>query len=254
MSTPLVVGNWKMHGSQAECVALARAIVRALNKQRGRARVAIAPPFTALAATARAVKNSSVGLAAQNCHWEERGAYTGEVSPTMLRELGCGFVIVGHSERRHVFHEADLEIQKRLGAALRCGMRAILCVGETLDERQSGQTFKVISQQLRIALKGLVKDGINQLEIAYEPVWAIGTGQNATSTQVAQVHKRIRQFLVKSFGPSQGTNIRILYGGSVKPENALELAETPEVAGFLVGGASLKAETFMPIVQAFSRQ
>lgn len=254
MSTPLVVGNWKMHGSQAECVALARAIVRALSKQRGHASVVIAPPFTALAAAARAVKNSPVGLAAQNCHWEDHGAYTGEVSPTMLRDLGCGFVILGHSERRHVFHETDLEIQKRLGAALRCGLRAILCVGETLDERQSGQTFKVIGQQLRIALKGLAKDVINQLEIAYEPVWAIGTGQNATSAQVAQVHKRIRQLLVKSFGPSQGSNVRILYGGSVKAENAMELAVTPEVSGFLVGGASLKAETFMPIVQASSRQ
>lgn len=254
MSTPLVVGNWKMHGSQAECVALTRSIVRALSKQRGHASVVIAPPFTALAAVARAVKKSSVGLAAQNCHWEERGAYTGEISPTMLRELTCGFVILGHSERRHVLHETDLEIQKRLGAALHSGLRAILCVGETLDERQSGQTFKVIGRQLRIALKGLGKDGIDHLEIAYEPVWAIGTGQNATSAQVAQVHKRIRQFLVKSYGPSQGGNVRILYGGSVKPENALELAGTPEVAGFLVGGASLKAETFMPIVHAFSRQ
>ncbi|MBM4264964.1 MAG: triose-phosphate isomerase [Deltaproteobacteria bacterium] len=255
MNTPLVVGNWKMHGSQAECAALARQIVRALGKQRGQssASVVIAPPFTALTAAARAIKNSSVGLAAQNCHWEERGAFTGEVSPVMLSELGCGYVILGHSERRHIFHETDLEIQKRLGAALRAGMRAILCVGETLDERQSGQTFKVIGQQLRIALKGMVKDGINQVEIAYEPVWAIGTGQNATSTQVAQVHKRIRQALVKAFG-SDGETVRILYGGSVKPENAKELADTPDVAGFLVGGASLKVETFMPIVRAFSHK
>lgn len=254
MSTPLVVGNWKMHGGQAECVALARAIVRAAGKQRSAASIVIAPPFTALAAAARAVKNSSLVLAAQNCHWDERGAFTGEVSPTMLSELGCGYVILGHSERRHLFHETDAEIKKRLGAVLRAGMRAILCVGETLDQRQRGETFQVIGQQLRIALKDLVKDGIKQLEIAYEPVWAIGTGQNATPKQVEQVHKRIRQSLIRSFGQSQGGAVRILYGGSVKPENAKELAATSEVGGFLVGGASLKAETFMPIVAAFSRK
>jgi len=251
MKAPLVVGNWKMHGNQADCQALARAIVQGLKKQTARAEVAIAPPFTALAAVKKIIRGSKISLAAQNCHWQPFGAFTGEVSPSMISELGCDYVILGHSERRHIFHEPDDVIARKIGPAVAHGMRAILCVGETLAERQAKQTAKVIIRQLRIALKGLGNDVIEKLEIAYEPVWAIGTGQNATPVQINQVHQRIRKFLVDAFGTTRGAQLRILYGGSVKAENAAELTELDSVNGLLVGGASLKAETFVPIVRAF---
>jgi triosephosphate isomerase len=251
MKAPLVVGNWKMHGNQADCQALARAIVQGLKKQTAKAEVAIAPPFTALAAVKKIIRGSKISLAAQNCHWQPFGAFTGEVSPSMISELGCDYVILGHSERRHIFHETDDVIARKIGPAVAHGMRAILCVGETLAERQAKQTAKVIIRQLRIALKGLGNDVIEKLEIAYEPVWAIGTGQNASPVQVNQVHQRIRKFLVDAFGATKGTQLRILYGGSVKAENAAELTELDSVNGLLVGGASLKAETFVPIVRAY---
>ena len=169
----------------------------------------------------------------------------------MISELGCDYVILGHSERRHIFHEPDDMIARKIAPAVAQGMRAILCVGETLAERQAKQTAKVIIRQLRIALKGLGNDVIEKLEIAYEPVWAIGTGQNATPVQVNQVHQRIRKFLIDAFGATKGGQLRILYGGSVKSENAAELTALDSVNGLLVGGASLKAETFLPIVRAF---
>ena len=204
MKAPLVVGNWKMHGNQADCQALAKAIVQGLKKQPAKAEVAIAPPFTALAAVQKIIRGSKISLAAQNCHWQPFGAFTGEVSPSMISELGCDYVILGHSERRHIFHEPDDMIARKIGPAVAHGMRAILCVGETLAERQAKQTAKVIIRQLRIALKGLGNDVIEKLEIAYEPVWAIGTGQNATPVQVNQVHQRIRKFLVDAFGTTKG--------------------------------------------------
>ncbi len=250
MSLPLVVGNWKMNGSQVECGELARAIVRGLRKNGNATEVALAPPFTALGAVARALRGSAVKLAAQNCHWAESGAFTGEVSVPMLAESGCGYVILGHSERRHVLHETDEMIARKLAPVTARGMRAILCVGETLAERRGKLTGRVIARQLRAALKGCAKGVIDSLEIAYEPVWAIGTGQNASAVQVREVHVRIRRFLVKAFGRA-GEEIRILYGGSVKPENAAELAGVDELNGFLVGGASLKAATFLPIIAAF---
>ena len=166
----------------------------------------------------------------------------------MLKDVGCEFVILGHSERRHILNESDLVVAKKVQAALRNRLRAILCVGETLAERQTGRTTAVITRQLRIALKGFGKSAIENIEIAYEPVWAIGTGLNATSEQIARVHGRIRQFLKASFGNRKGNAVRILYGGSVKPENAAAILRTPGVNGLLVGGASLKAETFLPIV------
>jgi triosephosphate isomerase len=251
MKTPLVVGNWKMHGGQSDCRALARAIVRGLEKNPCRADVALAPPFTAVGAVGNAIRRSGIQLAAQNCHWEERGAFTGEVSPSMIKELRCEFVILGHSERRHIFGESDEMVARKLAAASTQGLRAILCVGETLDDRRRNLTTRIIIRQLRSALKGLPKDVIEKLEVAYEPVWAIGTGQNATTAQVSQVHQRIRKYLTASFGNSKGRGVRILYGGSVKPDNAAELAVLDDVDGLLVGGASLKAETFLPIVRSF---
>jgi len=252
MRPPLAVANWKMHGGQAQCAFLARQIIRGLHREPAGAEVVLAPPFTSLNTVHRALRGSKVKLAAQNCHWEVRGAYTGEVSPTMVRESGCDYVIVGHSERRHIFHESDEMIARKLIPIVSQGMRAILCVGETLDERRSGKTSAVIHRQLRIALKGLRKADIANVEIAYEPVWAIGTGQNATPKQISQVHKRIRTCLMLWFGPSAGKQLRILYGGSVNPDNVDGLVGIEEINGVLVGGASLKSETFLPIIRAFT--
>ncbi len=253
MITSLIVGNWKMHGTQAHCFDLAQRIAQNLRRKPARADVVLAPPYTALAQVKRVIKNSKIKLGAQNSHWEESGAFTGEISPVMLKDAGCEFVILGHSERRHILQESDIIIAKKVDAAVRNGLRPILCVGETLKERRSGRTAMVIARQLRIALKGLVKGGIDRIDIAYEPVWAIGTGQTATPVQISQVHKRIRQFLKRSFGAAKAGRVRILYGGSVAPDNALTLMETPEVSGLLVGGASLKAETFLPIVHCLSK-
>jgi triosephosphate isomerase len=252
MTPPLVVGNWKMNGSQSDSRELAGRIATALNSTPTSAHIVVAPPFTALATVGIALRGSKVHLAAQNCHWQLNGAFTGEVSPSMLVELGCGFVILGHSERRHIFHETDEMVAQKITAAMAQRMRPILCVGETLAERQSQQTFKIVEQQLESALKGLNNGAIDTNEIAYEPVWAIGTGQNATPEQIREVHARIRQFLSVSFSQSKADRARILYGGSVKPDNAGTIAEITDVNGLLVGGASLQAESFLAIIRAFS--
>lgn len=250
MTIALLVGNWKMHGSRSECVDRAGKIVSGLRKTPTPVEVAIAPPYTALAWVKEVLRDSEVRLAAQNCHWEDNGAYTGEISPLMLNELGCDCVILGHSERRHIFKETDQMIAQKIAAALRNGLRPIVCVGETLQERRDGRTASVIGRQLRVALKATPKTAIQRIEIAYEPVWAIGTGQNATPEQAGEVHTRIRKFLLKSFGAEEGNRIRILYGGSVKPENAAALMGTPEVNGLLVGGASLNPDTFIAIARS----
>jgi len=241
-----------MHGTQAACRSLARNIARSLRNERRQVEVVLAPPYTALATVKQTLRGTDIGLAGQDSHWEESGAFTGAVSPLMLRDLGCDFVIVGHSERRHIFNESDDIVGQKMIAALRNNLRPILCVGETLTERSQRLTAPVILRQLRIALKGVTKSDIAKTEVAYEPVWAIGTGQNATPEQISQVHKRIRRFLVSKFGKPKGSGVRILYGGSVKPDNASSLATAPAVNGFLVGGASLQAETFLPIVDCFS--
>lgn len=253
MTPPLVVGNWKMNGSQADCLHLAREISHDVKSKPATVQVVVAPPFTALAAVGGALHDSKVQLAAQNCHWQLSGAFTGEVSPSMLKELDCEFVILGHSERRHIFHESNDVIAKKIIPVIAQGMRPILCVGETLDERQSRQTFAIIEQQLQSALKELGNGAIENVEIAYEPVWAIGTGHNATTEQIREVHAYIRRFVNNSFGRSNSNGMRILYGGSVKPDNAAMIAAIDEVNGLLVGGASLQAESFLPIVRAFSQ-
>ncbi|MGH7829107.1 MAG: triose-phosphate isomerase [Candidatus Binatia bacterium] len=248
---PLAVGNWKMHGGQAEALILARAIHKGLRGIQG-VEVAIAPPFTALVTVRSAVRNGPPGLAAQDVHWEESGAFTGEISANMLRELGCTYVLIGHSERRYLFGESDETVRKKMIASLSAGLRPILCIGETLQERRKGATTRVITRQLRLALKGLGKSAIKKIEIAYEPVWAIGTGHNATPDQVRQVHRRIREVLKQLFGKTEAERSRVLYGGSVRPDNAEELARLPEVNGALVGGASLKAGSFLKIVRCFA--
>src|SRR5258706_2451936 len=254
MNAPLVVGNWKMNGLQTEGLNLARQILRQLNKNSDGAEVALAPPFTALPALAKALRHSRLKLVGQNCHWEASGAFTGEISAPMLDELRCEYVMLGHSERRHVFHETDDMIARKLNAVMAHGMRVILCVGETLAQRRRNKTNAVVTSQLDAALKGCVKGVIEKLEIAYEPVWAIGTGLNASPEQVSGVHENIRNYLRSGYGKPKGSAVRILYGGSVKPENAPTLAEIKEVNGLLVGGASLKAETFVPIVHAFNKK
>lgn len=252
MRPTLVVGNWKMNGTQAECRELARGIVSGIKSKRQGIELALAPPYTALEIVKKAIGKNSISLAAQDCHWENNGAFTGEVSPAMLKDLGCEFVILGHSERRHILNETDLLVSKKMIAALRNRLRPILCVGETLAERESGRTAAVITRQLRVALKGLDENDIKTIEIAYEPVWAIGTGRNATPEQIARVHTRIRQVVKTEFGNRNGNAIRVLYGGSVKPDNAAEILQTPGVSGLLVGGASLKAETFVPIINCLN--
>jgi triosephosphate isomerase len=247
----LVVGNWKMNGGPKACVELAAKIATALQKRPASSRLAVAPPFTALLQVKKVVENAPIALAAQNCHPQDSGAFTGEISPSMLAEIGCSFVIVGHSERRHIFGESVEMIAQKVLAVIRHNMRPILCVGETLEERQSDQTTAVITRQLDSALKGLPEGDIDKLEIAYEPVWAIGTGLNATAEQIHETHTEIRNSLQQRFGDARGGQVRLLYGGSVKPDNAEMIAEIEAVNGVLVGGASLIAESFLAINDAF---
>jgi triosephosphate isomerase (TIM) len=252
MNAPLVVGNWKMYGTRSECSSLAREISRSLGKTRCCVQVVLAPPYTAIQSVKQAIRKTNIAVAGQDSHWQDSGAFTGAVSPLMLRDSGCDFVILGHSERRHVFHENDQTVAQKTLAALRNDLRPIVCIGETLGERSRGLTARVIARQLRIALKGVDKTDIGKVEIAYEPVWAIGTGRNATPEQISQVHVRIRRLMAAKFGKARAGEVRILYGGSVKPENAPSLATTPEVNGLLVGGASLKTQTFLPIINCFT--
>jgi triosephosphate isomerase len=248
MRTPIVVGNWKMHGTIAEARHLAEAIRDGLKRPRG-VEVAVCPPFTALAAVSEVLAGSPVLLGAQNCHWEDKGAFTGEVSPLMLVDLGCRLVLVGHSERRHLFHETDDEINKRVGAALRHGLRPLLCVGETADERRQGLTFTVVEGQLRAGWAGLSPEAIGRCCLAYEPVWAIGTGLTATPSQAGEVHGYLRGLISELGSRELAQSVRILYGGSVKPDNAAAFAEEPDIDGVLVGGASLDAPGFISIAK-----
>ncbi|MEK7783425.1 MAG: triose-phosphate isomerase [Candidatus Binatota bacterium] len=253
MKPPLVVGNWKMNCTESEASALAREIRKRLKTIKG-VEIVLAPPFTALTAVREVIRRSRLRMGAQDVHWEMEGAFTGEISPKMLREAGCGFVIIGHSERRRLFDESDPTVAKKVFAALRAGLRPILCVGETWEERRKGKTTQIIACQLRGALKGIGKSAIEKIEFAYEPVWAIGTGRNATADQVSEVHRWIRQLLRAHAGDKRAERCRILYGGSVRPDNAGELASVTEVNGLLVGGASLKAEDFLSIIRSFARK
>lgn len=251
MRVPLIVGNWKMHGTRPEATSLAEAIRAQLSDCADR-EVVVAPPFTALEAVGRVLSGSNLGLGAQNVHWERQGAFTGEISAPMLMELGCRYVIVGHSERRQYFGETDDTIRQKICALIDLGLAPILCVGETLAQREQGRTLGVVTQQLDHALLALGPVAIRSTTVAYEPVWAIGTGRVATPQQAQEVHRAIRDWLKTHVG-TQAETIRILYGGSVKPENIDELMGQPDVDGALVGGASLHAESFVRIVQFESR-
>lgn len=252
MNPPLVVGNWKMNCGPVAAAELARDVVAGLQKARTAVQIVLAPPFISLQTVKKAIGKKPVQLGAQNCHWEDSGAFTGEVSPAMLAEIGCQFVIIGHSERRHGFGETDEAIARKLGAVIKHGMRPILCVGETLEERQSSRTDEVIARQINSALKGISEGAIENIEIAYEPVWAIGTGLNASADQIRETYGEIRRLLSQLFGASRVEQIRILYGGSVKPDNAPMIAGIDAVNGLLVGGASLMADSFLTIARSFS--
>jgi triosephosphate isomerase (TIM) len=242
---PLIAGNWKMHSTIAEAERLAAAIV-AIARNLPDREVMIAPPFTALAAVQKITGPSPIILAAQNVCWEEEGAFTGEISPVMLRELGCSMAIIGHSERRQVFGENDTMVNKRLRGALRFGLTPVFCIGETLAEREAARTFAVLEEQVRAGLAGVEPTG--SLVVAYEPVWAIGTGKTATTGQAQEVHAFVRELLAGMYEKNIAAQIRILYGGSVKPENVDDLLRQPDIDGALVGGASLKAESFGRII------
>jgi triosephosphate isomerase (TIM) len=244
---PFIAANWKMNKTLAEAQALARHIRQGVAPKH-RAEVGLGPPFMALHLVADVLAGSDIRLLAQNAFWETHGAYTGEISPVMLADLGCDYVIIGHSERRQHFHETDATVNRRLNAVLATGLSVILCVGETLEQREAGLTFGVVRTQLQEGLGGLAP-AADRLVIAYEPVWAIGTGKTATPDQAQEVHAFIRS-LLREFMGHHAEEIRIQYGGSVTPDNAADLLARPDIDGALVGGASLKAETFLPIIAA----
>jgi triosephosphate isomerase len=244
--TKLIAGNWKMHKTLAEARDLAREIVQGVGPQT-RAEVVLAPPYTALSAVAAEITGSGVLLAAQDTYWEEKGAFTGAIAPGMLADVGCTYVIVGHSERRQHFGDDDEAVNRKVHAVLAAGLRPIMCVGETLGEREAGKTFAVVETQVLNGLAGFPASERERLVIAYEPVWAIGTGKTATPEQAQEVHRLIRTLLADTLGTA---SIRILYGGSVTPDNAATLMAEPDLDGALVGGASLKAASFLGIIAA----
>jgi triosephosphate isomerase len=245
---PLIAGNWKMFKTCAEAVETARQLMD-LVADISDTEVMIAPPFTALTPVAEILKESRILLGAQNLHWEKEGAFTGEISPLMLVSAGCQYVIIGHSERRQYFGETDHSVNKKINAANNNGLIPVFCIGESEKERESGQTFSVLDKQVKKGLEGFFADNLKTLVIAYEPVWAIGTGKTATSDQAQEVHQFLRSLVGKLFGETLAKSIRILYGGSVKPGNISEFMARPDIDGALVGGASLDAETFSKIVQ-----
>ncbi len=247
MRRPLIAGNWKMHTSAQEAQKLASAVAKAANKASDRD-VMIAPPFTALVAVSTVLSGTKVILGAQNVHWEEQGAFTGEISGPMLKDLGCSMAIIGHSERRHVFGETDFMINRRTIGALQFGLIPVFCIGETLKQREKGNTFKVLEAQVRAGLAAIELTDGGQLVVAYEPVWAIGTGKTATESQAQEVHSYIRTLLADIYEKNIAAQIRILYGGSVKPDNIDILMQQDDIDGALVGGAALKAEMFERII------
>ncbi len=247
---PMIAGNWKMNLTSGEAVQLVKAMVDQTRGLDG-VEVLVAPPFTALMRVKEAIGKARILLAGQNMHWEAQGAFTGEVSADMLADAGCTHVILGHSERRTLFGETDEVIDRKTAAAVKKGLIPIVCIGETLEEREKGLTFQIIERQLSQSLKSFRewKKIPPTTVLAYEPVWAIGTGRTATPEQAQEVHQFIRQWLKAQFGEQPAEAIRILYGGSVKPDNVRDLMSKPDIDGALVGGASLKPESFLPIVR-----
>ena len=245
---PIMAGNWKMNKTTAEARDLAGKLIPLIGGVRERD-VVLAPPFTALQAVAEAIKGTGVALSAQNLHWEDKGAFTGEISAEMLLDLGCKYVIIGHSERRQFFGETDGTVNKKLRQALNKGLLPIVCVGETLKEREAGAANAVIERQVAGALQGVTAAEMDKVIVAYEPVWAIGTGKTATPDQANEIHSFIRSKVQISYGKDVAGLLRIQYGGSVTPENVSALMSMPDIDGALVGGASLKPESFAALVK-----
>jgi triosephosphate isomerase (TIM) len=247
MRIPFLAANWKMHKTVHEAVVFVKEF-RSMVKDFDDVEIVVAPPATAVHAVAEAARNTNVGVSGQNLYWERQGAFTGETSGEMLREAGADYVIVGHSERRRLFGETDETVNRKLVAALGAKLTAIVCIGETLDEREDHKTLEVLDRQIKVGLDGMTSDQIAGLVIAYEPVWAIGTGRNATPEQAGEAHAHIRQRLRQWFGADAAEACHVIYGGSVKPDNIHELIVLPDVDGALVGGASLEIRGFFEIV------
>jgi triosephosphate isomerase len=246
MRIPVIAGNWKMNKTATEARALARAIRTSITEQT-RPEIVLAPPFTALHAVAAEIQGSRIILGAQNVYWEPKGAFTGETSIPMLEAAGCGMVIIGHSERRQHFGETDQTVNRRVHAVLNSKLQPIICIGETLAEREAGTHHRIVSQQLAGGLDGLTGQSLLRIILAYEPVWAIGTGRTASPETAQEMHSSIRNWLSKKFGET-AQQVRILYGGSVKPDNIDDLMRQPDIDGALVGGACLEAESFLRII------
>ena len=249
MRKPFVAGNWKMHTTSSEVESLLGSLKSLLADVDG-VDVAVCPPFPYLSLASRLLGGCRIRVGAQNMYWEEKGAYTGEVSALMLKDVGCDLVILGHSERRHVFGETNAMVHRKIRKALEVGLHPIVCVGERLEEREAGKTEQVVQTQVEGCLEGLSSQEMERITLAYEPVWAIGTGKTATPEQAQEVHRLIRVWLGRVFGEGVAERVRIQYGGSVKPENAKDLITQADIDGALVGGASLKAESFAAIVRA----
>jgi len=245
---PILAGNWKMNMTATQARELASKLVPLVSSIKDRD-IVLGPPFTSLSAVAETIKGSNIGLSAQNLHWEDKGAFTGEISAEMLLDLGCRYVIIGHSERRQYFGETDETVNRKAKQALRKGLLPILCVGETLAEREAGKLNDIIGRQVTGGLKDISADDMKNVVIAYEPVWAIGTGKTATPEQANEVHALIRQKVKALYSADIAEGLRIQYGGSVTPENISTLMAMPDIDGALVGGASLKPESFAALVK-----
>jgi triosephosphate isomerase len=251
MRKPFVAGNWKLNTDSRSSVELAKAVASGLSgRAAGKVTVAVMPPFVYLQSVVRAAGSSGVAVGAQDVYFEQKGAFTGEISPAMLKDVGCTYVLCGHSERRHVIGETDELVGRKLGASISGGLLPVLCVGELLEERDAGRTEQVVARHLKTGLVGLSAEKMSAVTIAYEPVWAIGTGRTATPQQAQEVHAFIRNWLTEAYDKALAEEIRVLYGGSVKADNARELMQQPDVDGLLVGGASLKADEFVRIIEA----
>lgn len=248
MRKPIIAGNWKMHKTAGEGVALVEQL-RSLLDTVSAVDIVVCPPFTALTAVAGVLTGSKIILGAQNMHWQDKGAYTGEISPVMLKDIGCTYVIIGHSERRQYFAETDQTANNKVKAAFQTGLTPILCVGETLAEREAGATEQVVGGQVQGGIDGLITEQAAALVIAYEPVWAIGTGRTASADEAAAVCRFIRHTVAGMFGQEAADSVRIQYGGSVKPDNVAELMAKPDIDGALVGGACLEAGSFSQLVK-----
>jgi len=248
MRIPFIAGNWKMFKTTAEALQTVADLLRLTEGVEG-VEVVVAPSFTLLRSVSDALADSPIAVAGQDCFWEEQGAFTGEVSPGMLSDAGCSHVIIGHSERRQYFGETDETVNKKLKSAVAAGLTAILCIGETLAERESGDTFKVLKRQVGNSLAGVSMPQAEKIVLAYEPVWAIGTGRTATDDQAQEAHAFIRGLVAGIFSPTVAEAVRIVYGGSVKPGNIAGLMSRPDIDGALVGGASLEAESFAAVIR-----